>query len=198
MRAICVIIPSQVNNVGAIRLPSPVKLICGMIAADTGLFAEAETALTERFGVVDLRSDVLPFDFTTYYHKEMGSPLFRQFIAFERLIDSATLPDVKRWTNELEVGNGLSRVEFADLRDGQIHRRINLDPGYVTAAKLVLATTKDHAHRLYLRDGIFAEVTLTFRGKSFQPMEWTYPDYRTAEYIAFFNAVRADYVMRDT
>lgn len=172
---------------GAIRLPSPVKLICGMITADTGLFAQAETALTARFGVVDLRSDVLPFDFTTYYHKEIGSPLHRQFVAFERLIDPAILPDVKRWTNELEE-------RWAIVRDGQPHRRINLDPGYVTAAKLVLATTKDHAHRLYLRDGIFAEVTLTFRGKSFQSSDWTYPDYRTAEYIAFFNAVRATYV----
>lgn len=161
-----------------------------MIAADTRLFAEAETALTERFGVVDLRSDVLPFDFTTYYHKEMGAPLFRQFVAFKQKIDPSLLPDVKRWTNELEE-------RFADVRDNQIHRRINLDPGYVTAAKLVLATTKDHAHRLYLRDGIFAEVTLTFRDKSFQPMDWTYPDYRTAEYIAFFNAVRASCMRRE-
>lgn len=176
---------------GAIRLPSSVKLICGMIAADTQLFAEAETALTERFGVVDLRSDVLPFDFTTYYHKEMGAPLYRQFVAFERLIDPAILPDVKRWTNELEE-------RLAIVRDGQIRRRINLDPGYVTAAKLVLATTKDHAHRLYLRDGIFAEVTLTFRDKSFQPMDWTYPDYRTAGYLMFFNAVRANYAGRES
>lgn len=176
---------------GAIRLPSSVKLICGMIAADPGLFAEAETVLTERFGVVDLRSDVLPFDFTTYYQKEMGAPLYRQFVAFERLIDPAILPDVKRWTNELEE-------RLAIVRDGQIRRRINLDPGYVTAAKLVLATTKDHAHRLYLRDGIFAEVTLTFRDKSFQPMDWTYPDYRTAGYLTFFNAVRANYAGRES
>ncbi len=184
---VCVIIPSQVNHMGAIRLPSPVKLICGMIAADTALFAQAESALTAQFGGVDLRSEVFPFDFTSYYYSEMGAPLYRQFIAFERLIDPAILPDVKRWTNGLEE-------RLAIVRDGQIHRRINLDPGYVTAAKLVLATTKDHARRVYLRDGIYAEVTLTFRGKSFQSSDWTYPDYRTAHYIAFFNAVRATYV----
>ncbi|MCS6861756.1 MAG: DUF4416 family protein [Abditibacteriales bacterium] len=172
---------------GAIRLPSPVKLICGMIAADPQRFAEAEAALTERFGAVDMRSDVLPFDLTTYYYKEMGAPLFRQFIAFEQFIDPSTLPDVKRWTNTLEE-------RFAAVRDGQTCRRINLDPGYVNAAKLILATTKDHAHRVYLRDGIFAEVTLTFRSQSFQPMDWTYPDYRTAAYITFFNAVRARYL----
>jgi hypothetical protein len=178
----------EVNRVGAIRRPDSVKLICGMISADTDLFAQAEAIIAAQFGAVDLRSDVFPFDFTPYYNDEMGAPLFRQFLAFEQLIDPTTLPDIKRWTNEIECA-----VPFATVREGQLHRRINLDPGYVTAAKLVLATTKDHAHRLYLRDGIFAEITLTFRGKSFQPMEWTYPDYRTAEYIAFFNAVRKTY-----
>jgi hypothetical protein len=166
------------------RQPEAAKLICGMIAADTGLFAQAETSLVERFGAVDLRSDIFPFNLTPYYNEEMGAPLYRRFVAFEGRIDPAMLPDVKRWTNELEE-------RFAALRDAQLRRRINLDPGYVTAAKLVLATTKDHAHRLYLRDGIYAEVTLTFRRQSFQPLDWTYPDYRTAEYIAFFNTVRA-------
>ena len=65
---------------------------------------------------------------------------------------------------------------------------MNLDPGYITPAKLVLASTKDHAHRLYLADGIYAEVTLAFRGKQWQPLEWTYPDYRRADFQEFFTA----------
>jgi uncharacterized protein DUF4416 len=72
-------------------------------------------------------------------------------------------------------------------------RRINLDPGYIDLAKLVLATTKDQQHRLYLGQGIYAEVTLRFTGGRFVPWDWTYPDYRTAEYLAFFDAVRQRY-----
>ena len=69
-------------------------------------------------------------------------------------------------------------------------RPLNLDPGYITPAKLVLASTKDHAHRIYLRDGIYAEVTLSFRGRKWQPLEWTYPDYRRDDYQRFFTECR--------
>jgi thioredoxin reductase len=72
-------------------------------------------------------------------------------------------------------------------------RLINIDPGYIDKAKLVLASTKDYAHRIYLQKGIFAEVTLTYRGNSFSPNDWSYPDYRSKEYIDIFNQIRALY-----
>ncbi len=158
-----------------------------MITADLGFFGPAEDALSARFGSTDLHTDILPFTHTNYYDDELGTPLLRKFVSFARLIDPATLADVKLLTNELERG-------WAHHRADKVARRLNLDPGYLTEAKLVLATTKDHAHRLYLRDGIYAELTLQFRGQEFQPLGWTYPDYRTPEYLAFFELVRAKYV----
>jgi hypothetical protein len=110
----------------------------------------------------------------------MGTSLFRKFYSFERLIDPEELASIKRWTCDLE----------ASFQDPRARRPVNLDPGYVAPAKVVLASTKDFAHRIYLKDGIFAEVTLVYRKGSFVPLEHTFPDYRTAEYIGFFNRVR--------
>jgi hypothetical protein len=113
----------------------------------------------------------------------MGADLKKQFIACERLIDPGELARIKRETNHWEA-------EYATLGRHPEPRPLNLDPGYITPAKLVLASTKDHAHRIYLKDGIFAEVTLAFRHHQWQPMEWTYPDYRRADYQAFFTRCR--------
>jgi hypothetical protein len=113
----------------------------------------------------------------------MGVGLKKQFFAFERLIDPAALADIKGQTNEWEAA-------YAALGKHAEPRPLNLDPGYITAAKLVLASTKDHAHRIYLHDGIYAEVTLVFRHRQWQPLEWTYPDYRRDDYHRFFSACR--------
>ncbi|HOX29449.1 MAG TPA: DUF4416 family protein, partial [bacterium] len=104
------------------------------------------------------------------------------FFSFETLTDPARFADIKTTTNEIEQKH---------LQAGS--RRINLDPGFLTLAKVLLATTKDNVHRIYLRDGIFAEVTLFFRKKTFTPFEWTYPDYRTEGYIEYFNNLREIY-----
>jgi len=169
--------------VGKVRLPEPVKLVVPMLAADEALFALAEEALCERYGPVDYRSPTLPFTHTDYYAREFGAGLMRRFIAFERLIDPGQLPEIKRWTNDLEARWSV---------EGR--RRINLDPGYISLAKLVLATTKDHGHRIYVGQGIYAEVTLSFRGKDFQPWPWTYPDYASEAYRAILRAIRDVYM----
>jgi hypothetical protein len=142
----------------------------------------------EEFGQIVLTSNAFNFTETDYYLATMGSNLKKQFFAFDRLIDPAELAGIKRQTNDWEA-------EYAALARQAEPRPINLDPGYVTPAKLVLASTKDHAHRIYLRDGIYAEVTLSFRAGRWQPHEWTYPDYRRADYQAFFTACR-DRLMR--
>jgi len=112
--------------------------------------------------------------------------LCRVLWSFETLLAPEALASVKRQTNTLERA-------FASW-DGQgWRRRVNLDPGYVDLAKLVLATTKDRQHRLYLGQGMYAEVTLRFTGGHFVPWEWTYPDYRTPEYLSFFDTVRQRY-----
>ncbi len=158
-----------------------------MIISQHDLFAAAEQKLCERFGSIDYESAVMQFDYTDYYDAEIGENLLRKFISFEPLIPADMLAEIKVFTNELET-------EF--FSPNTQNRRINLDPGYVSASKMVLASTKNHAHRIYLGKGIFAEITLRYYHKTFQPWEWTYPDYRTPEYIAVFNQIRTIYMQQ--
>lgn len=167
---------------GEIKTPEPVKLICSIFAGQVKLLDEAQGVLEWIFGPIDFLSDLLPFDHTTYYEPEFGPGLMRRILAFERLIDPGALADIKRTTNQLE-----QRWEV----NGR--RQVNIDPGYVCLGKLVLASTKDHSHRIYLRDGIYAEVTLRFQGGRFQPWEWTYPDYASPTYCAMFERIREIY-----
>ncbi len=169
---------------GRIRKTEPVKLFCGLISGDEGLLKRAVALLARAFGEPDALSDVWPFDQTDYYREEMGPDLLRQFVSFGPLIDPGRLAGIKRETNALEQRLA---EETAAL---EIERPVNIDPGYITPAKLVLATTKDRAHRIYLASGIYAEVTLVYVRGAWQPLEWTYPDYRTPGYHAFFERVR--------
>ncbi|OGO05509.1 MAG: hypothetical protein A2Y73_05965 [Chloroflexi bacterium RBG_13_56_8] len=170
---------------GETSVPLPVKLIMPMFTGYVDLFWLAEEALAGYFGEVDYRSALLPFDHTDYYQREFGPSLQRQFIAFQKLIDPARLPEVKRITNALEE-------RWSE--EGQ--RRINLDPGYISASKLVLATTKNHSHRIYLGQGIYGEVTLTYQNKAFRPWPWTYPDYQSQAYLDIMQAIRGIYMQQ--
>lgn len=167
---------------GTARQPQPVKLIVSLLTRDTDLLPEAKAALAQRHGIIESESDLLPFDHTDYYAVEFGLDLQRQIVVFERLISPADLPAIKHETNELEWA----------MAEGE-QRTINIDPGYVSLGKLVLATTKDHAHRLYLDQGIYGEITLTFQRGRFRPWPWTYPDYASDHYCALFGAVRGRY-----
>jgi hypothetical protein len=170
--------------VGEIRIPEPVKLICGIIAAGESMVAAARDALRDAYGEIDLESGILPFNFTAYYRDEMGAGLLRKFVSFDERVDPGLLPKIKRHTNELE--RALSGIPEGTTG----RRRVNLDPGYVTPSNLVLATTKNYTHRVYLGGGIYGEVTLAFAKIGCRHFEWTYPDYRTEAYGAFFLAVR--------
>lgn len=164
-------------------LPQPVKLITSLITGDHDIFASACVPLTEAYGPIDFKSEALPFNFTDYYEKEFGRDLFRHIITFEPLISPDRLPEIKLFTNSLEQRYTRS--------DGS--RQINIDPGYVSLCHLILATAKPFTHRPYLRDGIYADMTLVFRHKTFRRLEWTFPDYGSAELIAILNEIRAAY-----
>ncbi len=168
---------------GKISAPLPVKLVMPMLSNRPELFGLAEAALVARFGPVDYHSPRLPFAHTNYYEAEFGKDLQRQFLCFETLVDPGQLAEIKVLTNTLEEGWS---------EEGQ--RRINLDPGYLSQAKLVLATTKDHAHRIYIGHGIYAEVTLAYRDKGFRAGPWTYPDYRSESYWQILCTMRGIYV----
>lgn len=169
---------------GKANEPEPARLFMSLIAKEDATLSRGVEDLTSIFGKTDCVSERFPFDFTDYYAKEMGKPLFRRFITFDRLIAVTSLPDVKRTTNQLE--------ERYAAPDG--NRPINIDPGYICLEHVILATTKGYTHRPYLRDGIYADLTLLYRDKSFQPLEWTYPDYREGPLIRLFNGFRKKYL----
>ncbi len=168
---------------GVPGLSKPAKLFVGMIAQDQRCFEAAAKSLEESYGPMDFESLPQPWDYTQYYAQELGSPLLRKFIFFERLVSPDELWKIKRGTHEIER-------QLGAMIHGELYRRVNLDPGYLTQSKVVLATTKDFAHRIYLQVGIYAEVTLIYQGKGFQPLPYTYPDYRTTEYLTLFDQAR--------
>ncbi len=162
--------------------PAPVKLICGMIASDASLFGEVAGTLTAAWGELDGESEAMAFDFTHYYDHEMGSPLYRKFLSFRRLVSRELLIEAKLATNDIE------RI-FAARVGGTPRRPVNLDPGYVDLSKLVLASMKDFSHRIYLGRGVFGEVTLMWRD-GWKPLAWTFPDYGSGRYYDFLTAAR--------
>lgn len=166
-----------------IKKHKPVKLIVGFIFKEENALHKAEILLVRHFGKIDFESQTLPFTHTDYYEAEFGKDLKRKFVSFKKLILPEALHRIKIITNKIE--KKLSRPTG---------RLINIDPGYLEPAKLILASTKDYKHRIYLNKGIYAEATLFYRNSTFNPWEWTYPDYRTAEYINIFNRIREIYV----
>lgn len=165
-----------------------VKLISGIIYNKDFFNTEryvdiVENKLIENFAEIDLRSEIIPFDFTTYYAEEMDKNLLRYWISFADLIQPDQIADIKNKTRKIEKDFSLNS-----------DRRINIDPGYITDSKLVLVSTKNFSHRIYLKDAIFAEVTLMFKDKKFQALPWTYPDYKIEIAHTFFTQVRTIYL----
>ena len=136
--------------------------------------------ISEYFGNIVLQSESFPFRETDYYHAEMGENLSRIWIGFDRFLEPEKLVDVKLECNSME----LNRYSLSGKR------QVNLDPGYITLGKVVLASTKNNQHRLYLGKGIYGEVTLRYRKKRFESWEWTYADYKRKEAMQFFIQLR--------
>lgn len=170
------------------RVHRPVLLITAAFSRHVAALEWAKARCERDWGPAALESPRFEHADTQYYEKTMGPDILKCFFAFERLIDPARLGSCKRqscsWEDECRVEQGWSEP-----------RPLNLDPGYLTEAKLVLASTKDRDHRLYLGDGVFAEQTLYFQHGAWRPREWTYPDYRRADYHQFFLQCR-DYLRK--
>lgn len=167
---------------GKIRQPHLVKLVIGFIFKADIFLERVKAILEKRFGRIDFESQTISFNHTDYYEKELGFRLQRKFISFRKLIRPEELPRIKTITNKLEK-----------KLSAQQRRLINIDPGYLDAAKLILASTKDYKHRIYLTKGIYSEITLFYEKGTFRPWKWTYPDYQTQAYISLFNHIREIY-----
>ncbi|MDD5195116.1 MAG: DUF4416 family protein [Candidatus Omnitrophica bacterium] len=162
--------------------PLPVKFFCSIIFGESSIYEKVKTILSRKFGAIDFESEVFDFDFTDYYYKEMGKPLFRRFVSFKALQDQGKFASIKLFAIKIE--KKFSREN---------RRLVNIDPGYITEAKLVLTTTKDFCHRIYIGKGVWAEVTMQYRDGAFQNSPTTYPDYRTAQYKQIFLTMRDTY-----
>lgn len=169
--------------------PAPaVKLFIAVMSGQEQYQNNVEDKLVASFGPIQRRSSVFSFsEFSHYYDDELGSPVWKYFISFHRLIQADELVPVKLATETLQH-------TYAVKQNDELHRSVNLDPGYVTGWNVVLSTVKNHGHRLYLREGVFAEVTLLYRNRSFQPLPWTYSDYSSTDILEFLELVRRDWL----
>jgi len=168
---------------GEIKTPKRALLLIALSSRYDEALAWAEQRTSSEFGPVRLKSEAFDFTETDYYQPTMGTELKKQFLVFESLIDPSTLSQIKHATNAMEQ-------EYLQQQGHAEPRPLNLDPGYLTLAKLVLASTKDHAHRIYLANGIYAEVTLNYRKQGWKQCDWTYPDYQRKDFQNFFTRCR--------
>lgn len=169
--------------------PRPVKAIVGILASDERCLAAAREAVFGALGPADLLSDVWTFDQTDYYVDEIGPRVLRQFVSIEQLIDPGELADIKHRTNEIEQ-------QLATALAMPFPRPVNLDPGVIEPSKLILASTKNFAHRIYIGRKMYAEVTLVFDKGQWRLLPYTFPDYKRPEYHGFFSLVRAKLVQQ--
>jgi hypothetical protein len=165
---------------------APVKLVCGVIYNDDALYEEVRRRLIIEWGPVDSESPAFAFDLTDYYQPEMGSALKRQFMSFAGLVAPEILPQAKLRTIELE--------ETVRRETGAAGRPVNIDPGYLTASALVMATAKDFSHRIPLGRGIYAHLEFLFTKSGVKTLDWTYPDFRRGPCQEFFRDVRVLYL----
>lgn len=164
---------------GTPRFPEKALLLVGALFSCETVYDEALYLLEQAFGEAAMETSQVKWGYSLYYRDELGDKIFRRFIFFKNLISQDAISSIKLATNEIE--NKLSK-------NGK--RKINLDPGYITPAKLVLASTKDYSHRIYLKDGIYSEVTLIFQNGRFVPHINTYNDYKDEKNIHLFHIAR--------
>ena len=159
-----------------------VKYFCGLIYGRSEAAEQAIAMLQGMLSEVDSRSAAIPFTLTDYYRAEMGEPLFRQFVSFSGWRSPQELPGIKIGAMGLEERLAL---------DGR--RTVNLDPGYLSEANVIIATAKNHYHRVPLADGVYAHLEYVLKGGRIGFLPWTYPDFRSDAYVDFFMRLRERY-----
>jgi hypothetical protein len=166
------------------QIPRPAKLVIGIFTIELKLIENLVVELASQFGQVDLVSNWMHFNYTSYYEPEMGSPLFRRVFAFKPLISQGDLSACKLATN---------KIEHHYSQNGR--RKVNIDPGYMLRERFVLASGKNFSHRIYVGAGIYADLTLIYQKGRFQKLPWTYPDYSDDDMLKFLERVRNKYIL---
>lgn len=162
--------------------PEPVMLFAGCLYSDPVYLTRAKDELIRLFGKISIQSEEAGWH-SQYYKEELGFPILRRFLFFDALVDPGDIALIKIKTNEIE--SGLSEMG---------KRKVNIDPGYLTPARVVLVSTKDYAHRLYLKKGIYGEVTMIYSAKerTFKPHMNTYRDFQDEKNLNCFLKARVE------
>ena len=205
---------------GIPREPKPAKYFVALLSSDSELLTTVESDLAAILGAIDARSEVWPWTVSNFYEKEMGVGLLRRFLSFKPLASAGELARIKLLTQHVEdkyrdpstrapalAGGSCSGfrptgvLENATGSPVGLHksadrpgRRVNIDPGYIDAFKVALASTKNAGQRIYFHSGIYAEATLMYFDGAFHGLAYTYPDYLWPQTLAFFTSLRSVYV----
>lgn len=164
------------------RASHPALLFTAVLFSKDVDIKKVITGLTDVLGDVLVQSQEIGFVWSDYYEKEMGKDLNRVFVVYKGIVQRDHLVKVKRLTDD---------IERSYMQKNK--RMVNIDPGLICAENLILATNKPFFHRIYLSDGVYAEVTLFFKNNTYNPIElWTYPEYRSSPVLDFFNSVRRE------
>lgn len=165
---------------GKPRPPEKAVLFVSSLYSKESVYTSSLKTLKAAFGSVLFESESFPWQFSAHYNDELGSPLYKRFIFFNKVIEPSLIIDAKHLTNDLEIK--LSHNS---------KRAVNLDPGYMTLAKVVLASTKNYSHRVYLGKNIYGELALFFKDNAFRPAFYTYHDYRSEPVLKILMDVRS-------
>ncbi len=155
------------------------KLLIATLYQSKDIFNQTIPNLEAKFGPVEAISDPVPFDHSHYYDTEMGKPLTRQFLTFQRLVSPVKAPEIKAATMQVE-----------DQFSVHQRRQINLDPGFITPYNLILLSSKNFSHRIPVSETVFAEVTLIVQKNRYVSLPWTYTDYKMKSHHDFFTQSR--------
>ena len=172
-----------------LKKPEPVKLIVGILGCNEQAVNAAVDMIKAKFGKCDLESPIWPFNHTEYYAQETGKEILKKFVTVEKLIMPGKLAAIKHKTNKMEK-------TLAGMIKCKLSRPVNIDPGYIEPSKLVLASTKNFSHRIYIGKKIWAEVTLIYNKGQWKSFEYTFPDHKEDRYHGFFSQTREKLVQQ--
>ena len=161
----------------------PVKLFVAILWAQPGPLEQACGTLRSFWGDMDFSGADHPFDVTDYYEPEMGSSLNRRLVSFLNLVPPDRLSSAKYRCNEIE-----------DQLAGEKGRPVNLDVGYLDHNKIVLASFKSAGQKIYLGEGVWADLVARYRQGRYCSFEWTFPDFRDGRYDRELDQIREIYL----
>jgi hypothetical protein len=168
----------------ASTLPPPaVKYFIAVLFKDKDALEKTRPEFIQRWGAIDFEGTDHLFDVTGYYGPEMGAPLYRRLLAFEKLAEPTLLVDMKLACNEIE-----------DQLSAGGKRTVNCDAGYLDHNKVVLASAKEAGQKIYLDKGIYADLAGRYKAGKYQPFEWSFPDFKDGRYDKELLEIRKKYM----